>query len=158
MTQTPTVSFLPADTENARVFTINFASGGALTASKGLLDLLFSSGSVVGGSCGAPSKEKSVRSHSRTRIIGEPATNVAGSTYTYKAYPVTPKLARSGGEPIKIRVGGEWWTARLSGSHQEFMAWLCDNQSLIKIPALYWRSEHGTNYGPVGPGAITPPA
>lgn len=155
MTQTPGARFLTSDQEKARVYTVNFTGGGALTATKGLLDSIFGAGLMTTGSCNAPTSTVSVKSHTRTRVIGGASTPVSGYSYSLKGYPTTPKNARSGGEEIKIRVGGEWWTARLSGSHQQFMDWLCANTSALAVSELYWKSQHGTNYGPVGPG-VTP--
>lgn len=157
MTQAPAPLFLSDDKEKARVYTVNFAGGGAITATKGLLDSIFAAGKVTSGSCNAPTETVSVKSHERKRIIGGSSKTVAGYDYTLKAYPTTPKLARSGGEEIKVRVKGEWWTARLSGSHQNFMAWLCANTSSLAVDEFYWKSQHGTNYGPVGPGVQSNP-
>lgn len=156
MTQAPALRFINPDVEKARVYTVNFAGGGALTATRGLLDAIFAAGMLTSGSCNAPTETVSVKSHGRKRVIGGPTTNVAGYSYSLKAYPTTPKLARSGGEEIQVRVNGEWWTARLSGSHQNFMAWLCANADSLAVDEFYWKSQHGTNYGPVGPGVTTP--
>jgi hypothetical protein len=155
MTQAPAPLFINPDVEKARVYTVNFTGGGAITATRGLLDAIFAAGKLTTGSCNAPTETVSVKSHTRTRVIGQPSTPVAGYNYSLKAYPTTPKLARSGGEEIKVRVNGEWWTARLSGSHQNFMNWLCANTSSLAVSELYWKSQHGTNYGPVGPGVTS---
>lgn len=155
MAATPAPLFLVPDKDKARVYTVNFNGGGALTASKGLLDAIFAAGKVTTGVCSAPTVDVSVKGHTRQRVIGGAGTPVAGYNYSLKMYPTTPKNARSGGEAIKIRVGGEWWTARLSGSHQNFMQWLCANTSALAVDEIYWRSEHGTNYGPVGPAVST---
>jgi hypothetical protein len=156
MTQTPSPLFANPDVDKARVYTVNFNGGGALTATKGLLDAIFAAGKLTTGVCNAPTETVSVKSHTRTRIIGGTSTPVSGYNYSLKTYP-TPKNARSGGEEIKLRVNGEWWTARLSGSHQNFMAWLCANTSALAVDELYWKSQHGTNYGPVGPAVTTNP-
>ena len=157
MTQTPGARFLTTDQEKARVYTVNFNGGGAITATKGLLDQVFAAGFLTQGSCNAPTETVSVKSHTRTRVIGLPSSSVSGYSYSLKAYPTTPKNARSGGEEIKLRVAGEWWSARLSGSHQNFMGWLCANSAALATDELYWKSQHGTNYGPVGPGVIGTP-
>lgn len=157
MTQTPSPFFANPDVDKARVFTVNFTGGGALTATKGLLDAIFAAGKLTTGVCNAPTETVSVKSHTRTRIIGGASTPVSGYSYSLKTYPTTPKNARSGGEEIKLRVNGEWWTARLSGSHQNFMAWLCANTSALAVDELYWKSQHGTNYGPVGASVTTNP-
>lgn len=156
MTQTPVARFLTPEQEKQRVYTVNFQNGGALTATRGLLDAIFAAGMLTTGSCNAPTNTVSVKSHSRTRVIGLPSTTVSSYSYSLKAYPTTNKNARQGGEPISLRVNGEWWTARLSGSHQNFMEWLCANTSSLAVDELYWKSQHGTNYGPVGPGVIQP--
>jgi len=157
MTQTPSPLFVNPDVEKARVYTVNFTGGGAITATRGLLDAIFAPGMLVSAVCAAPTVQVSVKSSTRTRVIGQPSTPISGHTYSLKTYPTTPKNARAGGEEIKVRVGGEWWTARLSGSHQNFMAWLCANTSALAIDALYWKSQHGTNYGPVRPGVTNTP-
>lgn len=156
MTQAPAPLFLSQDIEKARIYTVNFPGGGALTATRGLLDNLFAGNILTVGSCNAPSQNVSVKAHTRTRVIGQASTPVAGYSYTEKSYPTTPKKARSGGEEIQIRVKGEWWRARLSGSHQDFMAWLCANSTSLAVDEFYWKSQHGTNYGPVGPGTANP--
>jgi hypothetical protein len=157
MTQTPAPLFINPDVDKARVFTINFKDGGALTASRGLIDSLFGTLMLTNGICSSPSVDVSVKSHARKRFIGGTAKTVAGYSYSHKTYPTTPKGARKGGERIKLRVNGEWWTARLSGSHQKFMEWICDNRTSLKVAEFYWKSEDGTNYGPIGTGVSLNP-
>ena len=52
----------------------------------------------------------------------------------------------SGGEPIKFLIDGSWWTARLTGTHQDFMNYLCVNSESLKGDATYWTSANGRKY------------
>jgi hypothetical protein len=37
------------------------------------------------------------------------------------------------------------------------MEWICDNRSSLKVDEFYWKSEEGTNYGPIGTGTTLNP-
>lgn len=130
----------------ARKVALNFP-GGSLTASVGLLEAIF--GPDMGGAGGTEStKQISVTGHSRVRVIGGPSTNVAANSYTLTKYPSIDKSGAAGGEAIALRVAGKSWTARLSGSHQDFVAFLKTTTLALSGP-LFWFSEKGKQYGPI---------
>lgn len=89
----------------------------------------------------------SVQGHSRTRVIGGASSPVAAHSYIKKKYPTGQRGGGSGGEAIQVLVGGDWWTMRLTGSHQDFNDWLASNPG-SNTDAIQWRSEKGTPYGP----------
>jgi hypothetical protein len=128
----------------ARKMSVGFP-GGSLTATVGLLEALFGTELV---SPEEPSTAQvSVDSHTRVRVIGGPATAVAGHTYDRKKYPTGQFNGGSGGEAIRFQLNGSDWTARLSGSHQDFNDWLVTKPGNGTAP-IYWRSEKGVPYGP----------
>jgi hypothetical protein len=131
----------------ARKLAMNFP-GGTLTASRGLLQAIW--GPDLGGAASTPAAVSvSVSGHTRQRVIGGPTKTVSANTYTRKKYPVGSSAGAAGGEAIALQVGGKWWTARLSGSHQSFCDFLVGSSFFQGAP-LVWRSERGTSYGPFG--------
>lgn len=135
----------------ARKVALNFP-GGSLTATRGLLEAIWGP-NLSGAGSDVTTASVSVSGHSRTRVIGGPAKNVAASTYVRKKYPVAVNGGAAGGEAIALMVGGKYWTARLSGSHQAFADFLMGTTFYQNAP-LFWRSEKGTQYGPFGGSAI----
>jgi hypothetical protein len=131
----------------ARKVALNFP-GGSLTATRGLLEALYGP-NLTGAGEAVTTKTVSVSGHSRTRVIGGDSKNVAGSSYTLKKYPTAVNGGAAGGEAIALLVGGKYWTARLSGSHQNFADFLTGTSFFQSAP-LFWRSERGTQYGPFG--------
>lgn len=141
--------------QNARRVTMGFP-GGSLSATRGLLVALFGPELVNASQTGTASV--SVQSHSRVRVIGGAATAVSSTTYTRKKFPSGRSNGGAGGEAIKLMVAGDWWTARLTGSHQDFNDWL-ENSTWASGNTAMWRSEKGTTYGPFTPStALLPPA
>ena len=149
MTATP--QFLTGDVaEPTKLATLNY-QGGSLTASRGLMAAIFESANFL-SSCAFVETERTRKSYTRTEFIGDTPRVVAQTQYTEKKYPSQTKSQAAGGEAIFIRVDGEWWTARLSGSHSEFMTFLCDSRDDLTGP-IAWRSERGTTYGPLAPSS-----
>ena len=141
--------------QNARRITIGFP-GGSLSASRGLLTTLFGASLVNSSQSGTESV--SVKAHSRVRVIGSAATSVSANNYNRTKYPSGRSNGGAGGEAIRLFVAGDWWTARLTGSHQDFNSWLEDSTWGSGATAM-WRSEKGTTYGPFTPPAnVLPPA
>ena len=136
----------------ARKIALNFP-GGSLTATRGLLEQIYGTDLTGAGGTSVPSTV-SVSGHSRTRVIGGPSTSVAGSNYVRNKFPTTVNGGAAGVEAIALLVGGRYWTARLSGSHQAFASFL-QGASFFQNAPLFWRSEKGTQYGPFGGSAIT---
>lgn len=138
--------------DKARKVALNFP-GGSLTTTRGLLEAVFGE-SLTGAGQEVTESTISVSGHSRVRVIGGDAKNVAATNYTRKKYPTAVNGGAAGGEAIAMLVGGRYWTARLSGSHQDFAGFLAGSQFAQNVP-LFWRSEKGTQYGPFGGSAIT---
>lgn len=135
--------------QNARRISVGFP-GGSVSASRGLLTSLFGADLVNAEQAGTA--QVSVKAHSRVRVIGGSTTAVGATNYTSKKFPSGRSNGGAGGEAIKLFVGGDWWTARLTGNHQDFNTWLQTSTWGSGNTAM-WRSEKGTTYGP-----FTPPA
>ena len=129
----------------ARKVALNFP-GGSLTATRGLLEAIYGPDLTGAGGDSVPSTV-SVSGHSRQRVIGGPSTSVAASSYVRNKFPTTVNGGAAGGETIALLVGGRYWSARLSGSHQAFASFL-QGASFFQDAPLFWRSEKGTQYGP----------
>jgi hypothetical protein len=106
----------------ARKFTLSW-DGGYLTATVGLLESIYGQDFMDKVGAGK-AKTITVKSHSRTRVIGGPATTVAAHQYGLIEYPRFINGGAAGGQPIEIEKAGSWWTVRLGGSVQDFKAWL----------------------------------
>jgi len=135
----------------ARKIALNFP-GGTLTASQGLLEAVFGP-NLTGAGEAVTTSTVSVSGHSRTRVIGGASKTVGAFNYTRKKYPTAVAGGAAGGEPIALLVGGKYWTARLSGSHQEFADFLSGAEFFLN-GAMFWRSEKGTKYGPFGVNSL----
>ena len=91
-------------------------------------------------------KTVSVKSHTRTRVIGGPTTTVEGTSYQYTQWPVGSGGNASGGEAILMRWEGSegWWTARMSGSAWHLGTFL----RAASTKVVSFKTENGTPYGP----------
>jgi hypothetical protein len=130
---------------------LNFP-GGSLTAKVGLLEAMFGP-NLTGAGESVTTSTVSVTGHSRVRVIGGPGKEVGAFNYVRKKYPSAVNGGAAGGEPIALKVNGKYWTARLSGSHQDFNDFLT-GASFFLNEAFFWRSERGTGYGPFGENAL----
>lgn len=128
----------------ARKVSIGYA-GGSISASRGLLEAMFGE-ELVQVNTGTP-VAVSRDSHSRTRVIGGPSTAVAGANFSIGQYPASRSNGGSGGEPILVNLDGNWWTLRLSGSHQALAAFM-SNATWASGKTLMFKSEKGSTYGP----------
>lgn len=129
---------------DAREFTLNY-DGGSLTMTLGSLKALL--GPDFEGL--TPSGEEvsvTVKTHTRTRVIGGPATNVPGFTYTYKQWPTSQANNAAAGGVVLLSWDGSdgQWTGRVTGSLSDLGVFLAGNAA---EPAVF-RSERGTKYGP----------
>lgn len=129
----------------AKKVTVNY-DGGSITATRGLLESMFGA-DFSGLSTDGEQVTVSVQGHTRRRVIGGPGTSIAATTYTRTKYPVGSSSTAAGGEAILVDFGGGKWTVRLSGSHQDFCAFLLANSGPLQ-GNLFWQSEKGTKYGP----------
>ena len=129
---------------DAQEISINFA-GGSCVMTIGLARAIFGEDSQFLRQDGV-STDVSVRGHTRTRVIGGPATTISAYTYNYTQWPVGSSSSAAGGEAIMIRAEGTdgWWTARLKGSCWEFGTFLNSNAPV----ATTFKTEAGVPYGP----------
>ncbi len=88
----------------------------------------------------------SVKSHTRTRVIGGTATTVPAFSYTYKQWPTSQaNNAAAGRVAIMSWTGSDGdWVARVSGAFADLGVYLEANSS----NTVSFRSERGTKYGP----------
>ena len=133
----------PAPERNA---TLNF-QGGSLTAPRGTIAAMFRDTAFV-STCAYVEVQRSRKQYMRTSEIGAQPRSVEAKEWTAKVYPSQTKSIAAGGEPIQLKIDGEWWTARLSGTHTAFMEFLCDSATSL-YDHVAWRSARGTLYGPV---------
>lgn len=106
----------------ARKFTLSW-EGGYMTTTVGLLEALYGNDFMDKVGAGKAATI-TVKGHSRTRVIGGPSKTVAQYQYAVIKYPRLVNGGASGGQEMLIEYGGDWWTARLGGSVQDFKAWL----------------------------------
>jgi hypothetical protein len=128
----------------ARTTTIPF-NGGSITATRGLLEAIFGEELVADASENERTVER--QSHTRTRVIGQGSTMVAGSSYSITSYGKRAGGTAAGGEDIQVIVDGDPWTMRLTGSHQAFNN-LLKQGGFAGGKVVMWYSAKGTAYGP----------
>ena len=139
----------PVPVEAQRTATVNYV-GGSLTATRGLFAQIFKGGQAI-SPCEPMLQERSVKGYQRTYEVGSPTTTVEPYEYQLTKYPYQVKGQAAGGEPIQIRVNGEWWTARLSGNHTNLDTFLCGQDNAGNITGyISWKSERGSYHGPFG--------
>lgn len=120
---------------------------GAATMTRGLAEALFGAAWEI-TLVQPTTKTITVKGHSRTRVIGQPAKAISGYSYSYKAYPTMDAEQAKGGQPVTVTLkDGSDWTIRVSGGMAEFVTWL---ESTVKVGGLTLRSQRGTLYGPLG--------
>ena len=147
MTQAP--YFVPgSDKELQREAVLNF-KGGSITTTRGVLAAMFKDGDSI-NTCESESVPRSRSTYTWTEYVGADPRSIPQSTWTQTKYASQTKGAAAGGEPIMIRIDGEFWSARLSGRHSDFMDFLCDSKSSLAT-AIAWKSARGTYYGPIFP-------
>lgn len=132
-----------------RLATINY-TGGSITAARGVLASMFQPGKYDSG-CESVLRDRARTSYTRSAYIGASPVVVGPSTWQEVKYNSQTKSLAAGGEPIQIKIDGEYWGARLSGNHSNFMTWLCGENTAGNLSGIIaWRSARGTVYGPVG--------
>lgn len=133
-----------ATDSDALSISINY-EGGSLRMVVGNAKSLFGDDAQILRPTGVE-KTVSVKSHTRTRVIGGASTPVNATTYTYTQWPVGSNGNSDGGEAILMSWEGSegWWTARMSGSAWELGTFL--NTAALK--AVVFKTENGTPYGP----------
>ena len=129
---------------DAQSVTINY-TGGSLRMAMGNAKSLFGEDNPNLRPSGEQ-KTVSVKSHTRTRLIGGASTPVEATSYTYTQWPVSGSGNAAGGEAIQMRWTGSegWWTARMTGSAWELGTFL----NIAAANDVEFKTENGTPYGP----------
>ena len=127
-----------------RNYTISFP-GGSLTATKDVLLSMFEDDNLF-DTCSPETKEVSRKQYGWTAYPGGDSRLVQATTYTLKNYSNGGNSRAAAGEPIKVLINNDFWTARLVGSHQSFMDFLCANKSSLRDGFTYWVSQKGSPY------------
>ena len=129
---------------DARDLTLNYP-GGSLTMALGALkDLL---GDTFAGLTPVPeTKQVTVKSHSRVRVIGQPSTSVTGFSYEFTQWPTSQANNAASGEVVLLTWDGSDgpWTGRVTGAFSALGVFLVANST----KPVAFRSERGTKYGP----------
>ena len=128
----------------ARDVTLNYA-GGSLTMSRGALESLFGEDATVLTPV-PDTKQVTVKSHARVRVIGEPPSNVTGFSCELTQWPTSQANNAAAGEVVLLSWDGSEgdWTGRVTGSMSALGIWLVDTST----KAVVFRTERGTKYGP----------
>ncbi len=128
-----------------RNYTISFP-GGSLTATKDVLASMFEDDALP-DTCSPEEKEVSRKQYNWTSYPQSSEVRIVqATTYTLKNYSNGGNSRAAAGEPIKVLINGSYWTARLVGSHQAFMDYLCDNKESLVDGFTYWQSQKGSPY------------
>ena len=113
--------------------------------SRGALESLFGEDATVLTPV-PDTKQVTVKSHTRVRVIGEPPTNVTGFSYELTQWPTSQANNAAAGEVVLLSWDGSEgdWTGRVTGSMSALGIWLVDTST----KAVVFRTERGTKYGP----------
>lgn len=105
-------------------------NGGSLTSAYGnLIQTINFAGIPM--SCEATSKNVSVGASSVVRTIGQPATARKAYTYTRKSYYKKNGSLAAGGEPVRVITDVGEYTARLTGSMEALVTYICANRGQL---------------------------
>lgn len=129
---------------NASEITINY-DGGSISMPIGNAKSLFGDDykDVVGN---PETVTTAVRSHQRTRVIGQPAVNVQAHNRVYQQWPTSQANNAASGKEIMIEWEGSEgaWVARVTGAMADLGTYL-----RTAAPKLVtFRTSRGTKYGP----------
>ena len=128
-----------------RNYTISFP-GGSLTASKDVLKSMFEDDNLF-NTCNPETKEVSRKQYNWTAYPqSDEVRIVQATTYTLKNYSNGGNSRAAAGEPIRFFINDSWWTARLTGTHQDFDNYLCVNRESFKNGSIYWISSGGRKH------------
>tara|TARA_B100000459_G_C8576597_1_gene201282 strand:+ start:454 stop:873 length:420 start_codon:yes stop_codon:yes gene_type:complete len=133
-----------SDDTDARQITLNY-DGGSVEMAVGNAKDIFGA-DFAGLDPGSKEVTVSVKSHSRTRIIGGATKTVAGYSYTYQQWPTSTASNAAAGTVILMRWEGSdgSFTGRVSGAMADAATFFAAN---VK-KTLAFRSQRGTEYGP----------
>lgn len=128
----------------ARKITIPYP-GGSMSGTRGLLEALFGPDLVQVATTTPTNVNRS--GHTRRRVIGGDSTGVGGASYQIGQYPSSRHNGGAGGRPIRVNLGGNWWTLRITGSIQRFVAF-ASGANWATDEAVAIITEKGTALGP----------
>ena len=143
----PNARFVPNEDapDLYRNYTISFP-GGSLTATKDVLASIFKNDKLP-NTCDPETKPVSRKGYNWTAYPGSDEVRLVEPTnYTLKNYSNGGNSRAAAGEPIKFLINNSYWTARLVGSHQDFMDYLCENTESLEGEFTYWVSQKGSPY------------
>ena len=135
---------MAVDTD-AQDITVNY-EGGSITMAIGNAKQVFgSSSSILNPS--PPTKDVSVKQHSRVVTIGDAPTNVAAYNYSVKQWPRSSSSNAKGGSVVFTRFtdSNGWFTTRVTGSMAALMNFMKDAQNVT----VEFKTQRGTKYGPL---------
>lgn len=123
--------------------------GGYLTSAYGnLVQTLNLAGQAT--ACTATDKTVTVGASVVQNKIGGATINRKAFTYTKKQYNKRNSSLAAAGERVKVVTDVGSYDARMSGSIQSLVQFLCANTGLLYGPVFIY-SERGTEYGPFNP-------
>ena len=129
---------------DSKNITLNY-DGGSITMARGNAKDIFGAdfAALDGGSV---ETNVSVKSHTRTRVIGGASTPISGYTYTYQQWPTSLASNAAAGTVILMEWDGSGgaFTARVTGSMADAATYFNANVS----KTLAFRTQRGTKYGP----------
>jgi hypothetical protein len=158
MTQTPSPRFAtrppipgvgtPEYVRWSKEFALPFA-GGTLSSAYGNMVQTFNLAGYT-NYCAATSINVSRTSSSVVNTIGGSAITRAGTTYVKKQYKKKNAGLAAAGETVVIRTDVGEFEARLTGSMQSLVEFVCANSGLLYGPIEVF-SPSGASYGPFNP-------
>jgi hypothetical protein len=133
-----------ASDPDGKDLTVNYP-GGALTMTVGAWKALFGVDTPILVPI-PETKTVTVKSHSRVRVIGQPASNVTGFSYDFTQWPTSQANNAAAGDVILMSWEGSdgQWTGRITGAMSDLATFLSNNS----LKPVQFRSERGTKYGP----------
>ena len=128
---------------DAKDLTVNYP-GGSLTMTVGAFKSLFGMDTPLIVPI-PEQKTVGVRTHPRTRVIGEPSSTVQSFTYEYTQWPTSQASNAAAGDVVLLAWEGSdgEWTGRVSGNFGDLGTFLNTNS----LKPVVFRSERGTKYG-----------
>tara|TARA_B100000459_G_scaffold63246_1_gene34563 strand:+ start:1753 stop:2169 length:417 start_codon:yes stop_codon:yes gene_type:complete len=129
---------------DARQITLNY-EGGSVEMSIGNAKDIFGP-DFKGLDPGPKPTDVSVKSHTRTPVIGGPSKTISAYSYSYVQWPTSQASNAAAGEVILMTWDGSGgpFTARVTGSLAEAASFFSANV----LKTLAFRSQRGTKYGP----------
>ena len=129
---------------DARSVTLNY-TGGSLTTTVGVAKELFGADYEQLSSTAVPINTP-VKAHTRVRVIGQAASNVASHSRDYQGWPTSQANGAAAGKKVLLTWSDSdgSWTGRVTGALADLGTFLSETTS----KAVVFRSARGTKYGP----------